>query len=506
METLVEMKDIRKEFPGVVALDQVSFDVKAGEVHLLLGENGAGKSTLMKILSGIYTPTSGRIVMGGQEYAALTPKKSKELGISIIYQELSVVNELSIAENMFVGKLPTKKLFSVLPIVDRAAYEKKAEEAARRVGLKKPVSTLVGDLSISEKQMVEIAKALVENSKLLVMDEPTSSLTEEETRNLQNIIRELRAEGIGIVYISHKMKELREIGDRVTILKDGRTVATKEMTEIHSEQEIISMMVGRELQSTFFGKEDVDYKPENIIFKAENIKRKDGKTRDVSFELYRGEVLGVAGLVGAGRTELMNAIFAGESYESGRVWLDGREVKIGTPYTSIKNGIAMITENRRETGIFPNFGIKENLVLVNRLLKSGWGGFYGMIHEKQDEKVAEKEREEMQVKCASLSQLITELSGGNQQKVIVGKWLAANARVLIFDEPTKGIDIGTKTEMYKIMRSLAEQGVGVIMISSEMPELLGICDRIMVMNQGVKKGILDKAEVTEELILQTATI
>ena len=506
METLVEMKDIRKEFPGVVALDQVSFDVKAGEVHLLLGENGAGKSTLMKILSGIYTPTSGRIVMGGQEYAALTPKKSKELGISIIYQELSVVNELSIAENMFVGKLPTKKLFSVLPIVDRAAYEKKAEEAARRVGLKKPVSTLVGDLSISEKQMVEIAKALVENSKLLVMDEPTSSLTEEETRNLQNIIRELRAEGIGIVYISHKMKELREIGDRVTILKDGRTVATKEMTEIHSEQEIISMMVGRELQSTFFGKEDMDYKPENIIFKAENIKRKDGKTRDVSFELYRGEVLGVAGLVGAGRTELMNAIFAGESYESGRVWLDGREVKIGTPYTSIKNGIAMITENRRETGIFPNFGIKENLVLVNRLLKSGWGGFYGMIHEKQDEKVAEKEREEMQVKCASLSQLITELSGGNQQKVIVGKWLAANARVLIFDEPTKGIDIGTKTEMYKIMRSLAEQGVGVIMISSEMPELLGICDRIMVMNQGVKKGILDKAEVTEELILQTATM
>ena len=506
METLVEMKDIRKEFPGVVALDQVSFDVKAGEVHLLLGENGAGKSTLMKILSGIYTPTSGRIVMGGQEYAALTPKKSKELGISIIYQELSVVNELSIAENMFVGKLPTKKLFSVLPIVDRAAYEKKAEEAARRVGLKKPVSTLVGDLSISEKQMVEIAKALVENSKLLVMDEPTSSLTEEETRNLQNIIRELRAEGIGIVYISHKMKELREIGDRVTILKDGRTVATKEMTEIHSEQEIISMMVGRELQSTFFGKEDVDYKPENIIFKAENIKRKDGKTRDVSFELYRGEVLGVAGLVGAGRTELMNAIFAGESYESGRVWLDGREVKIGTPYTSIKNGIAMITENRRETGIFPNFGIKENLVLVNRLLKSGWGGFYGMIHEKQDEKVAEKEREEMQIKCASLSQLITELSGGNQQKVIVGKWLAANARVLIFDEPTKGIDIGTKTEMYKIMRSLAEQGVGVIMISSEMPELLGICDRIMVMNQGVKKGILDKAEVTEELILQTATM
>lgn len=506
METLVEMKDIRKEFPGVVALDQVSFDVKAGEVHLLLGENGAGKSTLMKILSGIYTPTAGTIVMGGQEYPALTPKKSKELGISIIYQELSVVNELSIAENMFVGKLPTKKLLSFLPVVDKAAYMKQAEEAARRVGLKKPVNTLVGDLSISEKQMVEIAKALVENSKLLVMDEPTSSLTEEETKNLQNIIWELKAEGIGIVYISHKMKELREIGDRVTILKDGKTVATKEMSEIHSEQEIISMMVGRELQSTFFGKEEVVYKPENIIFRAEDIRRKDKKTQGVSFELYKGEVLGVAGLVGAGRTELMNAIFAGESYESGRIWLDGKEVRIGTPYTSIKNGIAMITENRRETGIFPNFGIKENLVLVNRLLKSGWGGFRGMIHDRQDQRIADQEREEMQIKCASLSQLITELSGGNQQKVIVGKWLAANARLLIFDEPTKGIDIGTKTEMYKIMRSLAEQGVGVIMISSEMPELLGICDRIMVMNQGQKKGILDKSEVTEELILQTATM
>lgn len=506
MGTLVEMKNIRKEFPGVVALDSVSFDVKAGEVHLLLGENGAGKSTLMKILSGIYTPTQGSIIVNGEEFSELTPKKSKELGISIIYQELSVVNELSIAENMFVGKLPVKKWLNLIPVVDRAAYMKKAEEAARRVGLKKPVTTLVEDLSISEKQMVEIAKALVEDSRLLVMDEPTSSLTDEETQNLLKIIRELRESGIGIVYISHKMKELQEIGDRVTILKDGRTVATKEMSEIHSEDEIISMMVGRQLQRTFFGEKDVVYEPENILFKAEDIRRKDGKTKGVSFELYRGEVLGVAGLVGAGRTELMNAIFAGESYESGRIYLDGKEIKIGTPYTSIKNGIAMITENRRETGIFPNFGIKENLVLVSRLLRSKWGGFYGTIQSKQEEELAEQERAEMQVKCASLSQLITELSGGNQQKVIVGKWMAANAKVIIFDEPTKGIDIGTKTEMYRIMRNLAGQGVGVIMISSEMPELLGICDRIMVMNQGQKKGILDKSEVTEELILQTATM
>ncbi|MCI8597179.1 MAG: sugar ABC transporter ATP-binding protein [Lachnospiraceae bacterium] len=506
MEALVEMKNIRKEFSGVVALDSVSFDVRPGEVHLLLGENGAGKSTLMKILSGIYTPTKGTILLGGNEFSELSPKKSKEMGISIIYQELSVVNDLSIAENLFVGKLPTKKWLSAIPVVDKAAYMKKAEETAKRVGLTKPVTTNVGQLSISEKQLVEIAKALVENSKLLVMDEPTSSLTEEETKNLFKIINELRSSGIGIVYISHKMKELKEIGDRVTVLKDGKTVGTKDMADIHSEEEIISMMVGRELQKTFFGEKDVEYTPENIVFKAEHISRKDGKTKDISFELYKGEVLGVAGLVGAGRTELMNAFFAGESYEKGDIWLNGKKVPVGTPYTSIKNGIAMITENRRETGIFPNFGIKENLVLVNRLLKSKWGGFYGAIHPKWDQELAEKEREEMQVKCSSLAQMITELSGGNQQKVIVGKWMAANAEMIIFDEPTKGIDIGTKTEMYRIMRELAQKGIGVIMISSEMPELLGICDRIMVLNDGRLKGILNKDEVTEEKILQTATM
>ncbi len=250
----------------------------------------------------------------------------------------------------------------------------------------------------------------------------------------------------------------------------------------------------------------MEYTPENILFRAEHISRRDKKTKDISFELYKGEVLGVAGLVGAGRTELMNAFFAGESYEEGRIWLNGKELPIGTPYTSIQNGIAMITENRRETGIFPNFGIKENLVLVNRLLKSRWGGFYGRIHPRWDQELAEKEREEMQVKCSSLAQMITELSGGNQQKVIVGKWMAANAEMIIFDEPTKGIDIGTKTEMYRIMRGLAQKGIGVIMISSEMPELLGICDRIMVLNDGRLKGILNKEEVTEERILQTATM
>lgn len=506
MEALVVMDRIRKEFPGVVALQDVSFDVRPGEVHLLLGENGAGKSTLMKILSGIYTPTSGTISFGNEKFDRITPKLAHKLGISVIYQELSVVNELSIAENLFIGRLPTKKILNVLNVVDKKQYMKRAEEVAKRVGLTKPVTTLVGDLSISEKQMVEIGKSLMRDARILVMDEPTSSLSNDEVKRLFEIIAQLKKDGIGIVYISHKMDELREIGDRVTVLKDGKTVATKDMKDISGQDEIISMMVGREIKKEFFSEQPVDYQNADVVMSVKNMVRKDGKTKNVSFDLYRGEVLGFAGLVGAGRTELMNAIFAGESYKSGEVYIGNKKIDIKSPYTSIKNGVAMITENRREAGIFPNFGIRENLVLVNRMLKSKAGGFIGMVHSGWDEKLAQEQRVRMQVKCASLDQMITDLSGGNQQKVIVGKWLASNARVIIFDEPTKGIDIATKAEMYGIMRNLAEQGIGVIMVSSEMPELLGVCDRIAVMNNGELKAILSIEEATEEKILKEAAV
>ncbi|HML67715.1 MAG TPA: ATP-binding cassette domain-containing protein [Clostridia bacterium] len=506
MEPLVEMKNIRKEFPGVVALENVSFDVMPGEVHLLLGENGAGKSTLMKILSGIYTPTSGCIRVRGCEYDKLTPKLSSQLGISIIYQELSVVNNLSIAENLFVGRLPVKRMIGVLPVVDKKYYMQRAVELAKKVGLTKPVDTLVGDLSISEKQMVEIAKALAVDARIVVMDEPTSSLTSEETNNLFEIIRKLRADGIGVVYISHKMQELREIGDRVTVLKDGNTVATKSMDDVHSENEIISMMVGREVQKEFFSEKPMDYETAEVIFRAEHITRKDLRSNDISFEVYRGEVLGFAGLVGAGRTELMTTIFSGQEYEKGKIYLHGKELPIRSPYHSIQNGIALITENRRETGIFPLHNIKENLVLVKRLLLSKGQGFIGLIHPKADQKIAENQRKQMNIKCSTLDQVITTLSGGNQQKVIVGKWMASEAKLIIFDEPTKGIDIGTKAEMYGIMRSLAEKGVGVIMISSELPELLGVCDRIVVLNEGKLKGTIKIRDASEELILKTATM
>ena len=449
-------------------------------------------------------PTSGRICVDGVDYSRISPNLAHQLGISVIYQELSVVNELSIAENLFIGRLPTKKLFKVMNIVDKKQYLKRAEEMAKRVGLTKPVTTLVGDLSISEKQMVEIAKALTSEARILVMDEPTSSLASDEVQRLFEIIRHLKEDGIGIVYISHKMNELRMIGDRVTVLKDGRTVATKNMSDISGEDEIIAMMVGREIKKEFFSPIPVDYQSAEIIMHVDSIQRRDNKAKGISFDLYRGEVLGFAGLVGAGRTELMNAIFAGESFKSGEVIIKGKPIRIKNPYTSIKNGVAMITENRREAGIFPNFGIRENLVLVNRLLKSRVGGFIGVVNPKTDEKLAQKQRERMQVKCTSLDQLITDLSGGNQQKVIVGKWLASEAKVFIFDEPTKGIDIGTKAEMYTTMRALAEHGVGVIMVSSEMPELLGVCDRIAIMGNGELKNILHIAEATEELILKQA--
>lgn len=503
MATLVSMKNIRKEFPGVIALHDVNFDLRAGEVHLLLGENGAGKSTLMKILSGIYSPTKGEIFIEGKEYHSLTPKLSSKLGISIIYQELSVVNELSIAENLFIGHLPTKEYVRGLKIVDKK-YVRLAQDMVDKIGLKRSVSTLVANLSISEKQMVEIAKALVQKSKILVMDEPTSSLSNEEAERLFHIIRQLRTNGIGIVYISHKLKELREIGDRVTVLKDGRTVATKDMNEISGEDEIISMMVGRNVQKEFFSSDTIKYTQDNILFRAKNISRKDDRVKDVSFELYKGEVLGIAGLVGAGRTELMNTIFTGEEYKDGAVYLGDKRLSMKSPYHSIKNGVALITENRRETGIFPNFHIRENLVLVKRLLRSKLYGLIGLIHPVMDRATAFEQKDRMQIKCSSLDQLITELSGGNQQKVIVGKWLASNAKVFIFDEPTKGIDIGTKSEMYIIMRKLADEGIGVIMISSEMAELLGICDRILVLHEGILKGVLPKGEATEEKILKTA--
>jgi len=504
MTKLIEVQNITKEFPGVTALDDISFDLNEGEVHVLVGENGAGKSTLMKILSGVYTPTSGKIIIGGKTYTQLNPALSQELGISIIYQELSVINELSIAENLFIGRLPTKNVVGV-PVVDWKYINDKASEMLQMVGLKQSPSTFVQELSISEKQLVEIAKALVMDARILIMDEPTSSLTPEEINRLFKIIRNLRDEGVGIIYISHKLDEINQVGDRITVLKDGKLVGTNEISNIKSKEEVVLMMVGRELKDKYFSTRNKSEGTEEIVFEAKNITTPDKKVRDVSFQLRRHEILGFAGLMGAGRTELLNALFGAEPKENGTIYLNGEEIKINDTYDAVKKGLALLTENRRETGFFHNFEIFKNVSIVDNLKNSKIKGFTGLINATEEKQNALKQQDKLSIKCTSIFQNITKLSGGNQQKVIIGKWLSANAEVILFDEPTRGIDVGSKSEIYKIMRELVDEGKGVIMVSSELPELLSVCDRILVFRKGEISARLTSSEATEEKIILAAT-
>lgn len=501
---MVEMKNIGKKFPGVVALKDVSFSLRPGEVHVLLGENGAGKSTLMKILSGAYEPTSGEIIIGGKSFSRLTPKLSQDNGISIIYQELSLVNELSVQENIFIGKQLEKKVLGI-SMIDLDAMRGKTEQLLSDIGLTCSPDTLVKSLRVSEKQMVEIAKAVAFNSKVIIMDEPTSSLTEDEIQQLFLIIKKLKAAGKGIIYISHKLKEILQIGDRVTVLKDGASVGTHDVSDVTME-DLITMMVGRELQEKYQLSDRTHAQSGKIILEVKNMTRRDGYVKDINFELHQGEILGFSGLVASGRTETMEAIFGAVPIRSGEIILDGKKLSIHNTYDAIKAGIALVTENRRETGFFHNFNIKRNLAIATQLKKSKASGLWGLIDNKEENQIADEQRIKMQILCASTSQSITELSGGNQQKVILGKWLAANSRVIIFDEPTKGIDVGTKSEIYKLMRHFSEAGTGVIVVSSEMPELLSICDRIIVYYSGHINGEYNIEDATEEKLAYSATV
>lgn len=504
MRDLVEMKNVRKQFPGVVALRDISFSVKAGEVHVLLGENGAGKSTLMKILSGVYAPTKGAIVLEGKTYSRLTPHDSAAFGISVIYQELSVIDALSIAENLFVGHLPMKK-YGCFSVVDYKTMYERTKEILEKIGLKRAPETPVEMLSISEKQQVEIAKALARDSKVIVMDEPTTSLTHEEVEHLFKVIRTLKKEGKGIVFISHKLRELLEIGDRVTVLKDGGYVGTRDIKDVTAD-DLVSMMVGREIQNSYQHEDAPDsFAHEPVLFEVQNLSRKDNKVRDVSFQLHRGEILGFSGLVGSGRSELMNSVFGAEPKKSGKILLNGKEITVKNPYNAIKNGLAMVTENRRQTGFFGNFTIRENISIVPYVKASTGGGTIGLLHAAQETEWAEKQKTDLHIKCANIGQNITELSGGNQQKVILGKWNAANSEILIFDEPTKGIDVGSKSEIYALMRRLADEGKGVLVVSSELPELLAVCDTIAVFKEGEIVKTFPRREATEEHIIAAST-
>lgn len=502
IKTLVTMKDVTKKFPGVTALDEITFDIMPGEVHVLLGENGAGKSTLMKILSGVHKPTSGKIIIEGKEFDSLTPKDSRECGISVIYQELSVINELSIQENLFVGHLPTMS-FGPIKTVDYGKIRETAVSLLKKVGLSRDPETFVEELSISEKQQVEIAKALAANSKILIMDEPTTSLTSSEVSHLFNIVKQLKKEGKGIVFISHKLGEIMEIGDRVTVLKDGTYVGTKNVSDV-TQDDLVTMMVGRQISKSY-QHENADFSKADIIFEVKNLSRRDGRVKNVSFKLRRGEILGFSGLVGSGRSEMMNSVFGAEPLSEGEIYINGERVNNSNPYRSIKNGMAMVTENRRETGFFHNFNIRKNISVLPFIKQSAGGGTVGLTSKADEEKWASEQRERLNIKCYSTSQGITELSGGNQQKVILGKWLAADSQIIIFDEPTKGIDVGSKGEIYTLMRRLADEGKGVLVVSSELPELLAVCDTIAVFKEGEIAATFDIRDATEEKIIAAST-
>lgn len=500
---IVEMKNIHKSFNGVPALKNISFDVLPGEVHVLLGENGAGKSTLMKILSGAYTPDSGDIIINGMPFKRLTPQLSQLQGISIIYQELSVINELSIEENIFLGRLPMKKvgLFNVL---DKDSMTSQTKALIQSINLNVDPSTPASQLSISEKQMLEIVKAVAFSAQIIVMDEPTSSLTDEEVKRLFEIIRKLKSSGKGIVYISHKLRELKEIGDRITVLKDGTSVGTKNIKDVTID-ELVTMMVGRELKDKYTASQD-HIQSSEVILSVKNLTRKDNYIKNISFDLFKGEVLGFSGLVGAGRTETMCAIYGAAPKSSGEIILNGKKLNIDTPFDALKEGIGLVTENRRETGFFKNFSIARNIILGKQLQKAKFGGIWGLIDNADEKETAIRMIKELQVKCVNGDQLLTELSGGNQQKCILAKWMSSNVSLLIFDEPTKGIDVGTKAEIYKLMRNLAQKGIGVIVVSSELPELLSVCDRIIVMSEGRITATYSSDEATEEKLVKAATV
>jgi len=488
-EFVLEMKGITKTFPGVVALDQVSFSVKRGEVHALVGENGAGKSTLMKILNGVYQANHGEIWLDGQKVHLSNIKDAQSKGISIIFQEFNLINTLSVAENIFLGRYNDEKL------INWKEVRTEAKRLLESLGFSFDVNRIVGKLSTAEKQLVEIAKALSFQAKLIVMDEPTSSLTKTEEEMLFGIIRKLKENNITTIYISHKLEEVFRICDTVTILRDGKVIDVKPVKEI-MRNEIIEKMVGRTI--------DMDYPKRNVQFGeiVLDIKQlnRGRLLHDISFQLRKGEILGIAGLVGSGRTELAETLFGAEKADSGEINVFGKRVVLRSTRDGQMNSIGMLTEDRKETGLVLPFTVARNITITN--LKEVTSNL--LLSGRKEKKVAEKYIEALNIKTPSTNQPLMNLSGGNQQKVVLAKWLFSNADLLILDEPTRGIDVGAKYEFYCMMNDLVAQGKSIIMISSELPEVLGMSDRILVMHNGMIKGELMGLQMTAENVMQLA--
>lgn len=497
-EFMLEMKNITKNFPGVKALDDVTLKVRPGTVHALMGENGAGKSTLMKCLFGIYKQDSGEIILDGKKVDIKDSKAALDMGISMIHQELLSVPYRNVMENIWLGRFPMKRVGIFKFIDDRKMYEDTVK-LFKDLNMDINPNTIVGNLSVSKVQSMEIAKAVSYNSKVIIMDEPTSSLTENEVDHLFTIIRNLKGRGVSIIYITHKIDEIPQIADEVTIMRDGRVMGTYNAASL-SKDMMISKMVGRELTNIFPPRYN---EPGDVLLSVEDVTSPvPNSFKNVTFQLKKGEILGIGGLVGAQRTELVEAIFGLRAIESGKIFIDGKEVRIKSPIDAKRHKIALLTEERRATGIFPVLNVLENTVVANARNYERRNLLLDENRRKEDTK---KSIDMLKVKTPSFRTLIKDLSGGNQQKVLFARWLLTEPDILILDEPTRGIDVGAKYEIYTIIADLAKQGKGIIMISSEMPELIGMSDRIMVMCEGRLSGIIDGHGASEEEIMRLAT-
>ena len=492
-EYVLELEHIRKEYPGVVALKDVTLQLKKGEILALIGENGAGKSTLIKCCSGAVIPTSGKIKVNGKECTSMTPQLASENGIAIIYQEFNNVKELSAAENLFLGH-PIRKGI----IVDKAAMEKEAAKAFERLHIKINPKELMKNLTVGYQQMVEIAKAIQQNAKILIMDEPSAPLTSKEVESMFEVVELLRKQGVSIIYISHRLEEIYRLSDRILVLRDGEYVKTLITKDSHV-QELIKLMVGRELTESYPPRGDcID--ESKVVLELKNLTGNGDK--DISLKVHKGEILGLGGLVGAGRTELAEMIFGAVHKQSGQIIFDGKEIDPRSPREAIDIGIALVPEDRKRHGAMLGISIKDNINMPIYKKNST----LSVINSKIEKETAEKYEKSMAIKTPSLNQLVKNLSGGNQQKVILGRWLAADAELIIVDEPTRGIDVGAKYEIYKLMNDLVEkEGKAIIMISSEMEELMGMSDRIVVLSEGNMTGLLEKNEFNQETIMTYAS-
>ena len=488
----IEMTGIMKSFGTNQVLDNAGFFLRDGEVHAIMGENGAGKSTLMKILTGVYTRDGGIVKVNGQEVNYSNPQEAEAAGIVFIYQELNVMFDLTVEENLFMGKEITKGF----GICDKKAMRAKAEEVLERMGVSIPVDTVMSDLSVGQQQMIEICKALLVDAKVIIMDEPTAALTQSETAALFEVIENLKKRGVSIVYISHRMEEIFELCDRITVLRDGQYIDTCEIKDITMD-DVVKMMIGREIGERYPSR---NHSVGKTVFEVKGLSRK-GAFNDVSFTVGAGEVLGVSGLMGAGRTEIMQAVFGYLPADSGEILIDGQPVKIKNPMDAMKAGIGFITEDRKVEGLMLDKTIRENIALANLGTISG----SGVISKAKEKSLISRGIEEFKIRCFGTEHECGNLSGGNQQKVVLAKWIYTEPKILILDEPTRGVDIGAKKEIYNVINDMARKGVAIIMVSSELPEILGMSDRVMVVREGDVRGILNIENASQESIMTLAT-